>query len=280
MSYWAQKRVPSLRAELVARLPDDIPRWKVAYWQFQYELTQAFIIPFLRDRSALPRTGRILEVGAGEGGCLAALAETTNLPAEALELSAPRAELGRRLNAVMTDGELNIVVGDIASASDHKALKPPYTLVLLRDVIEHVVALDAALENCRGLLADDGAVLMTFPPYLSPYGAHQQILSRAWMRLPWIQHLPPFRDWVRGKEPIKGKQDEILELGRCRLTLARFEGAVRKAGLDPLAAQRYLIRPAFRYRYGLPVVPAGFLGRMPGLRELVVTGAWYLLRAR
>ena len=42
-------------------------------------------------------------------------------------------------------------------------------------------------------------------------------------------------------------------------------------------ARRYLLRPTFQLRYGTPVVGAGLLGRIPILREILVTGSWELL---
>ena len=129
-------------------------------------------------------------------------------------------------------------------------------------------------------MAPGGAVLFIFPPYLSPYGAHQQILSRVVLRLPWLQLLPFFPAMVRRLEPIEGKVDEIAGLARCRLTIGRFEKALGELPWDKIAARHYLLRPAFCYRYGLPVIGASVVGRMPGLRELVVTGSWYLFRRR
>jgi len=280
VSYWAEKRVPSMSTDELARVPDDIPRWKVAYWQFQFAMTERYILPFLHETGAVPGEGRVLEVGAGEGGCLAALSDATRLPADGLELSAPRAELGTRLNEALGRDRMRIAVGDISDPACLSKLSPPYTLMLLRDVIEHVEAFDAALDNCARLLAPGGVLLFVFPPYLSPFGAHQQILSRAVLRLPWLQLLPGFLGLVRRLEPVPGKREEIEGLSRCRLTIAKMESALKNVPFDRHATRHYLLRPVFRYRYGLPVISASVLGRMPGLRELVVTGSWYLLRRR
>jgi len=260
----------------MARVPDDVPRWKIAYWQFQYELTQQYILPFLRDHDALPASGRVLEVGAGEGGCLAAISDATGLPADGLELSASRTELAETLGRALAPGEFRVRVGDIADPASADVLSPPYGLVLLRDVIEHVEAPEAALANIHQLLAPGGSVLFTFPPYCSPYGAHQQILSRWELRLPWLQLLPGFSSLVERREPVDGKREEIRGLKRCSLTLGRFEDLIRCSLLRVTAGRHFLIRPAFRYRYGLPVVGASIAGKIPVVRELAVTGAWYL----
>ena len=277
MSYWAERRTPSLPAETIAAIPEDVPRWKVAYWQFQHALTMDHIIPFLERHGALPTTGRILEVGAGEGGCLAALSTRTGLPGVGMELSAPRAELGARLNAALGHTRLTIGSGDITRADDVRALGGPFSLILLRDVIEHVEGRPAAFDHLHDLTAPGGHALFTFPPYHSPFGGHQQISSRAGLRVPWIQNLPFFPAMLRAWEN-EGKTRELLSIRRCSLTIGAFDRETRAAGFTVAARRTYLLRPAFCYRYGTPALGAGLLGAIPGLRELCTSAAWVLLR--
>lgn len=278
MTYWAERRAPSLPEERLRAVPDDIPRWKIAYWQFQHALTNEHIVPFLDAHGALPHAGRILEVGAGEGGCLAALTARTGLPGDGVELSVPRAELGARLNAALGYTDVAFHTGDISRAADLDALASPYALVLLRDVIEHVEARDLGMRNLHALTAPDGFALFTFPPYHSPYGGHQQIASRPWLKVPWVQSLPVFPALLRKLEPNEGTIAELLSIRRCRLTIGAFERSARAVGFQVVARRAYLLRPAFRYRYGTPIVGAGLLGRVPGVRELLTSAVWYLLR--
>jgi SAM-dependent methyltransferase len=278
MSYWAERRTPTLSDDVLARIPDDVPRWKVAYWQFQHDLTKRFILPLLEEHTALPNTGRILEVGAGEGGCLAALHEATGLPADGLELSADRTRLAHHLNVALSGGALSLRVGDVAAPDGVEGVQPPYSLILYRDVIEHIEDRANALANTVELLAPGGHVLFTFPPYNSPFGAHQQILSPRRLRLPWVQLIPGFTSRVDRFESNAGKREEIHGLRRCRLTLGAFERDLAPTSLETVARRLYLLRPAFHYRYGLPVIGGGWLGAVPGLRELSMTGAWFLAR--
>jgi SAM-dependent methyltransferase len=261
-----------------SRLSHVEPPWKIAYWRFQHDLTRRHIVPFLERHGALPAQGRVLEVGAGEGGCLAALQQATGLPADGLELSASRSELARAIGAVLAGGRLRVHQGDITRDADLARLSPPYALILLRDVIEHIEAIDVALANIRSLLDGAGALLLTFPPFYSPFGAHQQILRRRALRLPWIQLLPVFPWMVRTWEPNEGTRREIEGIRRCRLTIARLERSLGRAQLEISARADYILRPALHYRYGFPVIGGGVVAKIPGLREVVLTGAWYLVR--
>jgi hypothetical protein len=71
--------------------------------------------------------------------------------------------------------------------------------------------------------------------------------------------------------------EDVAIVRRARLTIAGVERRAARHGLAVRRARRYLLRPSFRLRYGTPVVGAGVLGRLPLLREILVTGSWELL---
>jgi hypothetical protein len=93
-----------------------------------------------------------------------------------------------------------------------------------------------------------------------------------------VQLLPFFMNLLRWGEPIEGKRREVASIRDCSCTLGRFEASVARSKLEVELARHYLVRPIFQLRYGMPVVRASTLARIPGVRELVTTGAWYLLR--
>lgn len=277
MTYWAERLTPAMDEAVLARIPPEVPRWKVGYWEFQRALTATYIVPWLERRGALPREGRLLEVGAGEGGCLTALTEATGLPGVGVELSESRTHTARAIAAARGDASLSFQSGDITSQEVAETLPAPFALVLLRDVIEHVHEPARALANVASLLAPGGYAVVSFPPYPSPFGAHQQILGPRWLKLPWIQLLPGFPWLVAKGEPREGVVREILDIRRCGLTMHAFERAARAAPLRIVERRAYLLRPAFRFRYGMKPVSGGWIGSVPLLRELVTTGVWYLL---
>lgn len=281
MSYWAQARRPRLDDEEAARVARaGVPAWRVAYWELQRDLTRDFVLPLLEEHGALPREGRILEVGAGEAGCLAALVGESGLEGHALELSPERADIARALDSALGGGRVQMKTGDVTDAASLAALTPPYRLILLRDVIEHIEARARALQNLVSLLDDGGHILFTFPPYFSPFGAHQQLLRRRLLKLPWLQLSPLFLPLVRALEPDGEWRNEIETLRRCSLTVHRFERDLARLPVDVIVRRHYLLRPVFRYRYGLPSIEASLLSRLPLVRELCITGSWYLVKKR
>jgi SAM-dependent methyltransferase len=178
--------------------------------------------------------------------------------------------------------EFNVYAGDITRPDCPGLEEGPFDIILLRDVVEHLEDLDVALRGMASHLAPGGVLFIVFPPYYSPYGAHQQILPRrtigpvAWNKLPWLQLLPDamFRRIAAGDTPAN---DEVMRIRGIRLTLSRFWRDVRDADLTIRHHQLYLSRPTFTLRYGLPVVGAGVLGRIPVFRELFVTAGYFLV---
>jgi len=219
-------------------------------------------------------------VGCGDGGCAAEFARA-GARVTALDVDPRLVQICAALNE--REGlEIHTSVGDITDPNSPGLLRGPFDIVLLRDVVEHIEDLELALRVVRSRLTPEGVIYVVFPPYYSPYGAHQQILPKRklgalpYNKLPYIQLLPEavFRRLVAGDAP---PHREVARLRRIRLTLHRFHAQIRAAGLRIRNRKLYLLRPSFKLRYGLPVLGAGFLGRIPVVNEIVVTGAHYLL---
>jgi len=260
-----------------ASASSDLPAHVRRAWKVQLESTRDHLIPWLERHDALPRVGRVLEAGAGYAGALAALAEARpDVSCHAVELVTARARLGARLADEHAVRPPLFHQGDLTDVTSLGALEPPYDLIVLRDVIEHIEDRRAALENVRRLLGDSGTVAFTFPSYLSPFGGHQQNLKSPALRVPWLQLTPAFLPLVRWLDPRA--HAEMASLRRCGLTTRRLERDLHHCGLGVVAKRHFLLRPIFRYRYGLPVVEAGPIGRVPGARDLLTTASWYLAR--
>jgi len=256
--------------------------WDERYRRYQITLAERFLLPTLA-RWGVPVDGkRVLEVGSGDGGCAAAFARA-GARVSAFDVDARLVDIAAALDRRENAG-VRLYVGDVGDAAAPFWEDGPFDVVLMRDVVEHIADLALALANVRARLAPGGAVFVVFPPYYSPYGAHQQILPRRtfagvpYNKLPYLHLLPDalFARIAAGEAP---SQREVMRLRGIRLTLAGFERRAGEAGLRVRRKQLYLSRPSFALRYGLPVVRAGILGSVPGLRELVVTAGYFLLES-
>jgi SAM-dependent methyltransferase len=254
--------------------------WDRQYRRYQATLAERYLIPVLSRWGVVLHGSKFLEVGCGDGGCGAAFYRA-GCEVVMMDIDKRLVEIAKRLNEEEKI-DCTAFVGDVLDEAAPFYGEGPFDLVMFRDVMEHLDRPADALRVVRDHLSENGLVFVVFPPYCSPYGAHQQIIPRKtigpvpYNKLPYLQLLP--KSWfLRLISGGSAANREVERLNGIRLTIRRFEKAVETAGLAVRAKKLFLSRPTFALRYGLPVMGAGWLGKLPGLKEVMVTAAYYLL---
>ncbi|HUI10955.1 MAG TPA: class I SAM-dependent methyltransferase [Bacteroidota bacterium] len=243
------------------------------YWQFEYDVAARYLIPLLRSWGVEPRGASVLDVGCAEGGGLCALYDA-GADCRGFDVEASRVADGLRLKG---DRAITMVTGDMY------APVPPFgdrrfDLVTLHDVFEHLEDKSASIAKLARYLAPGGKLLITFPPWYSAYGGHQQHLRFPLGRLPFV-HLLPFGPGVilprlRGESPSVVR--EIRKLGTLRMGMRKFRRIAAGEGLRILRAKAYIVSPN-HMRFGLRPVGAGPVAHIPVIREFLCSGVIYLL---
>ena len=269
--------------ELLSESAIKVSSYKRKYWQYQYKLAWEYLIPQMLAWGFDPKGKEVLDIGCAEGGAMAAL-EDHGAFCTGIEISPSRVELGKILCNENHRRESQFIVGDFLADSLREILPGYYDLLLLRDVFEHLPEKTRALERLRSLLKDKGKILITFPPFYSPFGGHQQMLSSKFKYVPYVHLLPePFfglwSNWLGQKEANRFILSEMRFFRQERLSLAAFEKLVAKKSLKIVRKKFYLSSPSHKYRYGFKVIEGGPLGGVPILREFFMTGAAYFLAA-
>ena len=254
--------------------------WARYYRNYQKRLASEYLIPILLEWGVTLQGRRLLEIGCGDGGCGAAFYRA-GCQVVLSDIEERLIDLARKANR--EEGiEAKVFAGDVYDPSNPIYEEGPYDIVLFRDVMEHLDRPQHVLRLMEPHLTPGGVIFIVFPPYYSPYGAHQQILPRRtfgpvpYNKLPFIQLLPDvcFNAVVSGEGPAN---DEVRRLRGIRLTLRKFRRAVAEAGYVVRAKRMFLSRPSFALRYGIPTIPAPVVGSIPILNELLVTAAYYLV---
>jgi SAM-dependent methyltransferase len=132
---------------------------------------------------------RVLDVGCGLGARSVALASSAAAEVVGIDTDAEKLRWARTLAS--TEGVEN--VGFILQSVCRLAVAGGrFDIAVLTDVVEHLDDPAAALAECARALRPGGKLLVAFPPYLSPWGAH----LFGYIRIPWAHLLFTDRELV------------------------------------------------------------------------------------
>ncbi len=264
-------------AKLSNLFSESILSANLSYFDYECVLGRQALVPWLRRHVNLAEL-RVGDFGCHQGGILQVLRKDCAIG------SGVGFDLNRQ---AITTSPLQADQNFYLKEQDILALKPQdysFDLVLFRDSLEHIPDYFEALAVAMACLPSGGHIFVSFPPYYSPFGGHQQLATN-WPKLfPYVHYLPEhlFLKLLHCQDSAYMSQAEAIEdlqgIRQTRLTLGKLEKVARRLGLTLAARDLYLLRPAFKVRYGLPIVNAGVLGQIPLVREVAVMGAYYLWR--
>ena len=148
-------------------LPDGL-----SYFEYQRRVAHEVVIPWLANRVSLDGA-QVGDFGAHHGGTLEALRDWGGVE------GATGFELSPELVAAspfLPDGRFRLEVADVMALKPHEYA---FDLVILHDVLEHIPDTLDALVAVRHSLESGGRVFVSFPPYYSGFGGHQQLAAGA-----------------------------------------------------------------------------------------------------
>lgn len=241
------------------------------YAEYEYRLTKEKIIPFLSDWDIKLDGLTLIDVGCGAGGTTQVFYEN-GAKTTGIDISSERIDIAKeRVN------NHNQKI-DFFCFDAHKSrpeLENKFELAIVRDVIEHIADPRVFLLQINKFLEPSGRIFISFPPYFSAFGGHQHHPNSVTRFFPWI-HLLLKSNYIKLLPKIPEYRAEIKALNH--LTIYNFEKILQEEKFQILKKEYYIIRPSLNFKYGLPLMKAGFIGKMKHLRELLVTGAFYLLK--
>ena len=249
----------------------DFDSWAEYYWTYQFTLADKYLIPYLKNYIPSFDRIKVLDVGCGEGGTTAAFAR---IGAECYGTDIDEHRLRKSSEIPQNKGihfEL-LDVYDINSSDTISNMK--FDLIILRDVIEHLLDTSDAIGSLKELLAEDGKIFLTFPPYNSAFGGHQQIIAP----IPFIHWLPSllFYGILKLFGGDKEKLSKLRHIRKVRMSISRILKTFKILNFQILNKTSYIMRPSFKVRYGLPIIKSNFIGSIPLIREFKISGYFLL----
>ena len=250
---------------------------KKRYFEIQQENAEEYVIPFIETKFNLIQGSRVLEIGCGEGGVLAALIKRGCIGV-GVELHESRLQLAHDLlKKEIEEKKITFIAQDIYTVEGNE-LGGKFDVIIMKDVIEHIHDQKKLLKKLHDLLLPSGVIFFGFPPWQMPFGGHQQMCKSKFLgKLPYYHLLPrKIYKWVLKSfgEPT----EDLLEIKDTGISIERFERIVKQTNYCVIDKIHYLINPIYKYKFGwkarkqLPL-----LKNIPYLRDYFTTCVYYLI---
>ena len=251
----------------------DYKSWESYYWDYQSTLSEEYYLPYIikYGKSLSRKASKVIDIGCGNGGFIANIGKNINQTVKGIDIKE-----FNTWNNQYADYKVHNILND-----DNKKYIGKYDLVILRDVIEHIDKKYKInfIKKAASFMSNDGEMLVTFPPYLSPFGLHQQALMKSFLRIiPFLSILPKkiLKILVMKfeTEDIWNKTEEIID---SSMTIRGFKKLLKYSNLI-IAKKRYFsIRPSHEIRYGVKSFRSP-LGVFPIIREFFILGTCYIIK--
>jgi 2-polyprenyl-3-methyl-5-hydroxy-6-metoxy-1,4-benzoquinol methylase len=268
---------PYFRPYHMIELQTDFTR----YFKQQFDTTQTFIIPFIERKTKIEKGMKFLEVGSGYGGICKAFADK-GCRVTGIELWEYASNIAKDfLKDDIAQGKVEIINKNVYDINPDKDLDEKFDIILLKDTIEHIHDQESFVKHIIHFLKPGGIIFFAFPPWLMPFGGHQQSLDSKFLHfLPYFHILPTpiYKGILKMFGESEGRIRDIIEVKETQISINRFERITKAAGFRILERELYLINPSYLYKFGAkPRKQFGWLAALPWIRDWFTTTCYYSL---
>lgn len=177
---------------------------------------------------------KILDFGCGMGGMTLWYARQWDCMVHGFDIDRHHIQIAKDLQQKHKVTNVHFEVRNILT----DPVQEKYDFIVLNDVAEHIQypILEEIFCSLRKVLADDGFVFISYPPWQSPYASHVTHI----LGLPWCQFLPQglLLKWIqKNNRLIVGEEESDLVQaykGLNHLTHKRLLQTIQKSGLAPV----------------------------------------------
>tara|TARA_Y100000590_G_C15690329_1_gene1003195 strand:+ start:750 stop:1523 length:774 start_codon:yes stop_codon:yes gene_type:complete len=244
--------------------------WKSYYLHYQETLASSYYIPFLKNNGIDIDNKKILEIGCGNGGFIKAFSRYSQ-KCTGFDIK----------NLNWDDSDVRYLHLNIFDDNFDTQVSDKFDVIILRDVIEHIdnKMNDILFDKINSLSNENATILVTFPPFYSPFGLHQQALLGGFCRyVPFLSLIPKMIMNIifccRKNKDI----DEMLSLYESGMTIRSFKKMINKFNYNIINQKFFTVRPSHELRYGLKTKESKLLYKIPILRELLITGTAFIIK--
>jgi SAM-dependent methyltransferase len=256
---------------------------KKRYFDIQKIVTQEDVIPFIESEMGPVKGKDVLEIGCAEAGVLKAFIDHGNFGV-GVELAESRYQLAREFLADDIDQrKAQIYNKNIYDVQDVvKEFGCLFDVIILKDVIEHIPEQEKFIPWLKSFLSPGGCVFFAYPPWMMPFGGHQQICKHKLLRtLPWFHLLPiSLYTWILKRFGEKeGTIRELLEVKSTGINIERMYKILRRSGYTIMKESFWFTNPIYKFKFGFKKSHVfALLTKIPVFRNLVTTAHYVLFK--
>jgi SAM-dependent methyltransferase len=252
---------------------------RTRYFNEQSATTRKYVIPFIEEKMKIDSSVSVLEPGCGEAGNLEPFLEI-GCKSVGVDYDVQRIELGKTFYQDHPKRHLLNLIGEDMYKVEGQ-LTGQFDLIIMRDTIEHIHDQQRFMEYIKRFLKPGGKIFFAFPPWMMPFGGHQQLCSSKFLSvLPYFHLLPDFL--YIGLLKIFGEEqwriDSLLEIKETRLPLEKFERILKDTGYQVDKRTLYFIQPNYETKFKLKTRKLNsFFASFSWLRNFYCTAGYYLV---
>jgi SAM-dependent methyltransferase len=248
------------------------------YYKEQAYTAKNYVIPFVNTEIPITSKTSVLEIGCGEGGNLLPFLEMGCEHIVGVDLSKSKIENAKKYFADYPNHKnIEFLCADIYDVDNLGT----FDFIMMRDVLEHIHDQEKFMLYVKKFLKPDGKFYLGFPPWVNPFGGHQQICkSRVLSKLPFFHILPVpiYKFILKAFGETKGIINGLLEVKATAISINRFERILIKSGYKKDKRVFYLINPNYEIKFKLkPRKINKLIGAIPYLRDFLITTNYYLI---
>lgn len=204
--------------------------------------------------STLVKGKRVVDFGCGAGRLSVALVKEEGCYVCGIDTNTSTLSKAKKLASERGLTESNIVFLERPAC----AMLQTFDIVISQNAMEHFRDPIGILNTMKGLIHEDGKILITFgPPWFSPYGPHMYFFCK----VPWLNLLFSERTVMNVRALYRNdgaKRYEEVESGLNKMTIKKFESIISHSGLS------------VRYKKYSCIKRQNWMAKLPVLRELAV----------
>jgi len=248
------------------------------YFNEQAYTAKNYVIPFVSNEIRISTNTSILEIGCGEGGNLLPFLEIGCEKIVGVDLSQSKIENAKKYFANHPNNKnIEFLFADIYEVENLGT----FDFIMMRDVLEHIHDQEKFMFYVKKFLKPNGKFYLGFPPWVNPFGGHQQICKSKFLsKLPYFHILPAgiYKFILKSFGETNSVIQALLEVKTTAISIQRFEKILNLANYKIDRKDFYFINPNYEIKFKLkPRKLNKVIGSIPYLREFLITTNYYLI---